>query len=102
MPNFLEFIKREARFFIFSRSLFALVIGFLSWPCLLYLLDLYDSVSPIRESTAFSWVLSVTVFSLVVFFILALRSWIKKPSVKNLARQIEEANPDLLDLGRFL
>lgn len=98
MPNFLEFIKREARFFIFSRSLFALVIGFLSWPCLLYLLDLYDSVSPIRESTAFSWVLSVTVFSLVVFFILALRSWIKKPSVKNLARQIEEANPDLLDL----
>ena len=98
MPNFLEFIKREARFFIFSRSLFALVVGFLSWPCLLYFLDLYDSVSPIRESAAFTWVLSVTVFSLVLFFLLLFRSWIKKPSIKNLARQIENANPDLLDL----
>ena len=98
MPNFLEFIKREARFFIFSRSLFALVIGLLCWPCLLYLLDLYDSVYPILESAAFNWVISTTVFSIAVFLILLVRSWTKKPSVKNLARQVEQSNPDLLDL----
>ena len=98
MPNFLEFIKREARFFIFSRSLFALVIGLLCWPCLLYLLDLYDSVYPILESAAFNWVISTTVFSIAVFLIFLVRSWTKKPSVKNLARQVEQSNPDLLDL----
>ena len=98
MPNFLEFIKREARFFVFSRSLIAVVIGFISWPCLLYLLDLYDSVSPIREGNAFAMVASITVVSLIVFCIFLLRSWIAKPSVKDLAKQVENANPDLQDL----
>lgn len=98
MPNFLEFIKREARFFIFSRSLFALAIGFLTWPTLLYLLDLYDSVSPIKESDALNWVFSVCLISLFVFLALLFSSWKKKPSVKTLAKQIEGANPDLLDL----
>ena len=98
MPNFLEFIKREARFFVFSRSLIAVVIGFISWPCLLYLLDLYDSVSPIREGNAFAMVASITVVSLIVFCIFLFRSWIAKPSVKDLARQVENANPDLQDL----
>ncbi len=98
MPNFLEFIKREARFFVFSRSLIALVTGFISWPCLVYLLDLYDSVSPIQEGNAFTWVASITFVSLVVFFIFLIRSWKTKPSVNELARQVEDANPDLQDL----
>lgn len=98
MPNFVEFIKREGRFFIFSRSLFALVIGFITWPSLLYLLDLYDSVSPIKESDALNWVFSVSLLSLIVFLVLLFFSWKKKPSIKTLAKQIEGANPDLLDL----
>jgi hypothetical protein len=98
MPNFIEFIKREGRFFIFSRSLFALVVGFLSWPVLLYLLDFYDSVWPLMESVAITWVLLASLLSVGVFAILLIRSFVKKPSIKNLASQIEEANPDLLDM----
>lgn len=98
MPNFIECIKREGRFFIFSRSLFALVVGFLSWPVLLYLLDFYDSVWPLMESVAITWVLLASLLSVCVFVILLIRSFLNKPSLKNLASQIEEANPDLLDM----
>ncbi len=98
MPNFLEFIKREGRFFLFSRSLFALIVGFLSWPVLLYLLDLYDSVWPILESVAMTWVLGAGLLSICVFIGLFLRSFLLRPTVKKLAKQIEVANPDLLDM----
>ena len=98
MPNFLQFIKREGRFFLFSRSLLALVFGALSWPVLLYCLDFYDSVSPIKEDSAFSWVLFVSALSIIIFLLFFIRYWIQKPSVKELAKQVEQANPDLLDL----
>ena len=97
MPNFLEFIKREGRFFVLSRSFFALVLGFLSWPILLSLLDLYDSISPIMESDALTWVLFAAVLSFLVFIFLFIRSLLLKPTIKKLAEQIE-ANPDLLDM----
>jgi hypothetical protein len=98
MPNFIEFIKREGRFFIFSRSLFALIVGFLSWPVLLYFLDLYDSVWPMMESVAIIWVMFASLLSVGVFVFLFVRSFWSKPSIKNLASQIENANPDLLDM----
>ena len=98
MPNFLQFITKEGRFFIFSRFVLAFVIGFLSWPVLVYFLDLYDAAFPVKESSAPSLLIFVSLFSLFVFLFFLIRFWVKKPSVKDLAVQIERANPDLMDL----
>ena len=98
MPSFLHFINKEGRFFLFSRSLLAFVIGLLSLPVFLYFLDLYDAAVPIKESAALSMVISIGLVSLCLFLFLFIRFWIQKPSVKDLAKQIESVNPDLMDL----
>ena len=71
MPNFLKFLKKESSHYLFSRSLFALVIGFISWPVFLYILDVYDSVVPLKENSAFNWViLTVALASSIFVYIL--------------------------------
>lgn len=98
MPDFIKYLRRESRFFLFVGSLFALVVGLVTWPIFLYALDAYDSFVPIREGEAFGMVLGISVLSLGVFLALFIRSWIKKPSATEVARQVESANPELRDL----
>ena len=43
-------------------------------------------------------VISIGLVSLCLFLFLFIRFWIQKPSVKDLAKQIESVNPDLMDL----
>ena len=98
MPNFLKFLKKEGSHYLFSRSLFALVIGFISWPVFLYILDVYDSVVPLKENSAFNWVILTVALALSIFVYILIRSWFKKPTFKQIAKHIENADPDLLDL----
>lgn len=98
MPEFLKYLRRESQFFLFAGSIFALVVGLVTWPVFLYALDAYDSVVPIREGEAFMMVLGISLLSLVVFLALFIRSLIRKPSPEEVARQVESANPELKDL----
>jgi len=98
MPDFIKYLRRESRFFLFVGSLLALVVGLVTWPIFLYALDAYDSFVPIREEEAFGMVLGISVLSLFVFLALFIRSWLKKPSPDEVARQVEFANPHLKDL----
>lgn len=98
MPNFLKFLKKESSHYLFSRSLFALVIGFISWPVFLYILDVYDSVVPLKENSAINWVILTVALALSIFVYIVIRSWFKKPTFKQIAKHIENADPDLLDL----
>ena len=98
MPDFLKYLRRESRFHLFAGTLLAVVVGLVTWPLFLHLLDLYDSVVPIRERDALGWVLGVGVLSVFVFLLLFLRSCLKKPSSTEVARQVEAANPDLRDM----
>ena len=98
MPNFLKFLKKESSHYLFSRSLFALVIGFISWPVFLYILDVYDSFVPLKENSAINWVILTVALALSIFVYIVIRSWFKKPTFKQIAKHIENADPDLLDL----
>jgi len=98
MPDFIKYLRRESRFFLIAGSLFSLVVGLVTWPIFLYALDAYDSLVPIREGDAFGMVLGISVLSLVVFLVLFIRSWVRKPSAGEVARQVESANPELKDL----
>ena len=70
MPDFLKYLRRESRFHLFAGTLLAVVVGLVTWPLFLHLLDLYDSVVPIRERDALGWVLGVGVLS-----VFATRMW---------------------------
>ena len=61
MPDFIKYLRRESRFFLFVGSLLALVVGLVTWPVFLYALDAYDSFVPIREEEAFGMVLGISV-----------------------------------------
>lgn len=98
MPSFLDRLQKEARFFLFARTVFSLVVGFLCWSGLLLLLDLYDAYAPIREADASLWIYWVAGIALLCFFGLLLFSWIRRPSLSNLARKVEGSNPQLKDL----
>ena len=98
MPSFLDRLQKEARFFLFARTVFSLVVGFLCWAGLLLLLDLYDAYAPIREADASFWIYWVAGMALLCFFVLLLFSWIRRPSLSNLARKVEGSNPHLNDL----
>ncbi len=98
MPSFLDRLQKEARFFLFARTVFSLVVGFLCWAGLLLLLDLYDAYAPIREADASFWIYWVAGMALLCFFGLLLFSWIRRPSLSNLARKVEGSNPQLKDL----
>ena len=74
------------------------MVGFLCWAGLLLLLDLYDAYAPIREADASFWIYWVAGIALLCFFGLLLFSWIRRPSLSNLARKVEGSNPHLKDL----
>ena len=97
MPEFVRKLQKEARFFVFSRSMLALSAGLLIWPSLVYLTDLYDLFFPIMEADAGIWLLFLSVITLVSIFSLLLFFWIRKPQTSQLAKQIESAHPDLMD-----
>ena len=98
MPEFIKYLRRESLFSLFAGTLFALVAGVVSWPLFLYALDAYDSIVPIRESEAFGLVVAVSSLSVIVFLGLFFRSCWKKPSAREVAKQVETANPELRDL----
>ena len=47
MPEFIRILRKESWLFVFSRCALALVVGLLSWPLTIWLIDLYDLYSPI-------------------------------------------------------
>jgi hypothetical protein len=98
VANFIRRLKRESRISLFCQYLSALCLGFLSWSGLLVLLDLYDAYSPIQEKEISLWVIGVLILSLLSFVSLFIRTWLKRPSSKKLAQQIESAHPELRDL----
>ena len=98
MLEFIKYLRRESLFALFAGTLLALVAGVVSWPLFLYALDAYDSFVPIRESEAFGLVVAMSSLSVVVFLVLFFRSFWKKPSAQEVAKQVETANPELRDL----
>ena len=84
--------------FLFSRSMFALMLGILIWPALMYLVDAYDLFFPILESEASNWLVGVSVISFLVVLVLFWRFWRVAPNSKQMAKEVERANPELLDL----
>ena len=98
MPEFIRILRKESWLFVFSRCALALVVGLLSWPLTIWLIDLYDLYSPILEKDSMQWVFLASFLSIVVFLALAIRSWIRKPNPVELAREVENANPQLHDL----
>ena len=97
MPEFLRRLRREAMLFLFSRSMLALIGGLLLWPILVLAVDAYDLFFPILEQDALFWVVGALGLS-VLSLLLALGYFLRKtPSSAEMARQVEEANPDLLD-----
>ena len=98
MLEFIKYLRRESLFALFAGTLLALVAGVVSWPLFLYALDAYDSFVPIRENEAFGLVVAMSSLSFVVFLVLFFRSFWKKPSAQEVAKQVEIANPELRDL----
>jgi len=98
VANFIRRLKRESRTRLVCQYMTALCLGFLSWSGLLILLDLYDSYSPIQENEIFVWVIGVLILSLLSFGGFFIRTWLKRPSSKALAQQVESVHPELRDL----
>ncbi len=53
---------------VFSRCLLALVLGLLSWPVTIWLIDFYDFHSPMLEEDSITWVISASFLSVVFFY----------------------------------
>ena len=49
MPEFIRILNKESWVFVISRCALALVLGLLSWPVTIWLVDLYDLYSPILK-----------------------------------------------------
>ena len=98
MPEFIRILRKESWLFVFSRCALALMIGLLSWPVTIWLIDLYDLYSPILEKDSMLWVTVASILSVVVSFALVIRSWIRKPNPVEIAKEVEKANPQLHDL----
>ena len=98
MPEFIRILKSESWFFVFFRCVLALVVGLLSWPVVIFLIDLYDMYSPILEEDSMQWVVMASALSLLLCLIMIIWSWIRKPSAADLAIEVEKANPQLRDL----
>ena len=98
MPEFIRILKSESWFFVFFRCVLALVVGLLSWPVVIFLIDLYDMYSPILEEDSMQWVVMASALSLLLCLIMIIWSWIRKPSAADLAIEVEKANPQLHDL----
>ena len=97
MANFAGRLRRGSRLLIFASSLGSLVVGFLAWSGLLVLLDLYDSLSPIKEAEIYFWLMGVITVSLISFLVLFIRTLLKRPSTNQLANKVEAAHPQLKD-----
>ena len=98
MPEFIRILKSESWFFVFFRCVLALVVGLLSWPVVILLIDLYDMYSPILEEDSMQWVVMASALSLLLCMVMIIWSWIRKPSAADLAIEVEKANPQLHDL----
>ena len=96
MPEFIRILRKESWVCFFARCL-ALVVGLLTWPLTIWLIDLYDLYSPLLEKDSMNWVILASILSMLVF-VLVVRSWIYKPNPVDLAREVEKANPQLHDL----
>jgi len=98
MPEFIRILNKESWLFVFSRCVFALVLGLLSWPVTIWLIDLYDLYSPILEKDSMGWVILASSVSLLLFISLVVRACLRKPNPAELAEEVERGNPQLHDL----
>lgn len=98
MPEFIRILNKESWLFVFSRSVMALLLGLLSWPVSIWLIDLYDLYSPILEKDSMKWVLVASFLSITICLVLIGWFWIRKPNPTAMAREVERANPQLCDL----
>ena len=57
MPEFIRILNKESWVFVISRCALALVLGLLSWPVTIWLVDLYDLYSPILEEDSLRWLI---------------------------------------------
>ena len=101
MPEFLQKLKHEVRVFLYSRSIFALAIGLLVWPLLVFLVDVYDRFFPIMEAEAGGWMLLLAILSGLVLIFSFYYFWKRAPQVAEIAKDVERANPDLMDSLNF-
>ena len=98
MYEFIRILNSESWFLVFFRSVLALVVGLLSWPVVIFLIDLYDIYSPILEEDSMQWVIMACALSTLLCLVMIVVSWIRKPSAVDLAIKVEKANPQLHDL----
>ena len=75
----------------------ALIGGLLLWPLLVLSVDAYDLFFPILEQDASAWVLGALGVSVLSMLAAMVYFWRQTPSPREMARQVEEANPDLMD-----
>ncbi len=98
MPEFIRILNKESWLLVFSRCVLALVLGLLSWPVTIWLIDIYDFYSPMLEQDSIKWVILASSLSLLFFLALVVRAFLRKPDPASLAREVENANPHLRDL----
>ena len=98
MPEFIRILHKESWLFVVSQCVLALVVGLLSWPVVIWFIDIYDLYSPILEKDSMQWVVFASVLSVTLCLVLIGRSLVKKPKPADIAKEIERANPQLNDL----
>ena len=98
MPEFIRILNKESWVFVISRCALALVLGLLSWPVTIWLVDLYDLYSPILEEDSLRWLIFASSVSLLFFVILVVRACLRKPNPSEIAEEVEKGNPQLRDL----
>jgi hypothetical protein len=80
MPEFIRILNKESWVFVISRCALAVVLGLLSWPVTIWLVDLYDMYSPILEEDSLRWLILASSVSLLLFVILVVRACLRKPN----------------------
>jgi len=98
MPEFIRILNKESWVFVISRCALALVLGLLSWPVTIWLVDLYDLYSPILEADSLRWLILASSISILFFAILVVRACVRKPNPSEIAEEVEKGNPQLRDL----
>jgi hypothetical protein len=98
MPEFIRILQKESWLFVLSRCIYSMVVGLLSWPIIIWILDIYDLYSPILEKNSMQWVLFASTLSLLTCLLLIIRALITKPRPAEIAQEVERANPQLHDL----
>ena len=97
MPEFIRKLRKEVRVFFFSRTLLALMLGLMVWPALIYSLDLYDLFFPILEKNAGDWLNGILTILILFTSGLLAYFYFRKPKARDLAQDVEKANPELFD-----